>query len=103
MRARSIPMEEWKCDPSQIMELLDKHNVTSEFSVYRNACADMFLMWKHGKKGISYILLRDSNWMALFPEKEPVSYPNINPLWFKNSYMPEGISPGLLPYIAMGV
>lgn len=101
MSARSIPMEEWKCDPSQIKEILDRFDVQSTFTVWQNAADDVFLMWRHGSTA-KWVVLTKGKW-TLRSHSGPILADRANPVWFANSYMPEDISPGLLPYIAMGV
>lgn len=101
MSARSIPMEEWKCDPSQIKEILDRFDVQSTFAVWQNDAGNTFLIWKHDStsKGVE---LTKGQW-TLRSHSEPTIADWTNPLWFANSYLPEDISPGLPPYINMGV
>jgi hypothetical protein len=95
-------MEEWKCDPQQIKELLAKYKVVTEFSVYRNEGGDMFLMWKH-REVAAWVVLGKADWLPRQPLRDPTITNTIRDLWFRCSYLPEELCAGLLPYITLGV
>lgn len=102
MSARSIPMEEWKCDPQQIKELLEKYNVTTEFSVYRNEGYDLFLMWKHGDTA-AWVILSREGWMPRYHLRDPSVTVTLRASWFRHSYLPEDLGAGMIPFMTLGV
>lgn len=102
MSARSIPLEEWKCDPQQIKELLEKYGVVTEFSVYQNEGDDMFLMWRHGAYA-AWVILNREDWLPRHPLRDPTVTSITKQVWFTDSYLPEELCAGMIPFMTLGV